>query len=276
MLSGLKDTIELANGVAMPRVGFGTYKLTEPGTVEAAVTAALETGYRSIDTASLYGNEVEIGTAIAASAVPREEIFLTTKVWNDEQGYDETLRAFDRSLDRLGTDYVDLYLVHWPRRQTPETWRALEHLYAEGRARAIGVCNHLQHHMEELLRTAKVRPMVNQYEMHPWLQQPALLEYCKRERIVVEAWAPIIKGRANEDPQLVAIAGRHGKTAAQVCLRWELQQGVVVIPKSSHPARIAENADLFDFELSDEEMALVATLDRGQRTGPDPDVMRKG
>lgn len=276
MLHGLRDTIELANGVQMPRVGFGTYKLTDAGEIEAAVATALAVGYRSIDTASLYRNEEEIGAAIAASAIPRDELFLTSKVWNDEQGYDSTLGAFERSLGRLGTDYLDLYLVHWPRTATPETWRALERLYAEGLVRAIGVCNHLQHHLKDLLRTARVRPMVNQYEMHPWLQQPRLLEYCTEMGIAVEAWAPIIKGRAAEDPQLVAIGARHGKTAAQVCLRWELQRGVVVIPKSAHPARIAENADLFDFTLTDDEMAVIATLDRGMRTGPDPDVMRAG
>ena len=271
MLTGLSDTVRLANGVEMPRLGLGTYKSAEGGDVEGSVTAALELGYRSIDTASLYGNEDGIGRAVAASSVPRSEIFLASKVWNDEQGYDNTLAAFARSLERLDTDYLDLYLVHWPREQTHDTWRAIERLYAEGAVRAIGVCNHLEHHLEALLRVAEVVPMVDQYEMHPWLQQPSLRRYCEAHGIVVEAWAPLMKGRVAEEPVLVEVAGRNGKSPAQVAIRWLLQHGVVTIPKSVHRERIAENADVFDFSLTVEDMAAIDAVDRGERFGPEPD-----
>lgn len=271
MLTGLSDTITLANGVAMPRFGLGTYKSAEGGDVERAVTAALSLGYRSIDTASLYGNESGIGAAIAASGVPREALFLASKMWNDEQGYDVTLAAFGRTLQRLDTDYLDLYLVHWPRAETPQTWRALERLYAEGAVRAIGVCNHLEHHLEELIAGAEVLPMVNQYEFHPWLQQPSLRAYCEAHGIAVQAWAPLMKGRVAEEPALVAIAARHGVTPAQVALRWLLQLGCMVIPKSVHAERIAQNADVFGFTLADDEMAAIAASDRGERFGPEPD-----
>lgn len=271
MLTGLSDTVRLANGVEMPRLGLGTYKSAEGGDAEGSVLAALELGYRSIDTASLDGNEAGIGRAIAASGVARGEIFLTSKVWNDEQGYDNTVAAFSRSLDRLGTSYLDLYLVHWPREQTHETWRAIERLYAEGAVRAIGVCNHLEYHLEALLSVAEVAPMVDQYEMHPWLQQPSLRRYCEAHDIVVEAWAPLMKGRVAEEPALVEIAARHGKSPAQVAIRWLLQHGVVTIPKSVHRDRIAENASVFDFALTDADMAAIDAVDRGERFGPEPD-----
>ncbi|MDO8847035.1 MAG: aldo/keto reductase [Coriobacteriia bacterium] len=271
MLENMTATVRLANGVEMPRLGLGTYKSAEGGDVERSVAAALALGYRSIDTASLYGNEAGIGSAIAASGVPRDEIFLASKMWNDEQGYDETLTAYERSLKLLGTSYLDLYLVHWPRPQTPETWRALERLYAEGAVRAIGVCNHLEHHLEALLAVADVPPMVDQYESHPWLQQPALRAYCQAHDIVVEAWAPLMKGRVAEVPELVAIGAAHDKTPAQVAIRWLLQLEVVTIPKSVHAGRVAENADVFDFSLTAEEMGAIAALDRGYRFGPEPD-----
>ncbi|MDY0341085.1 MAG: aldo/keto reductase [Coriobacteriia bacterium] len=271
MLTGLNSTVRLVNGVEMPRIGLGTYKSTEGGDVEGAVSAALELGYRSIDTASLYGNEAGIGRAIADSSVSREDVFLTSKVWNDEQGYESTLAAFSRSLQRLGTDYLDLYLVHWPRPETPETWRAIEHLYTDGAVRAIGVCNHLEHHLEALLTTAEIAPMVDQYEMHPWLQQPSLREYCQAHDVVVQAWAPIMRGHAVEEPVLVEIARQHDRSPAQVAIRWLLQHGVVAIPKSVHCERIAENASVFDFRLTDTEMATIDAVDRGQRFGPEPD-----
>lgn len=272
MLHGIGDTITLANGVEMPRLGLGTYKSAEGGDVERAVAYALEIGYRAIDTASMYGNERGIGRALAASGVPRDAVFLASKVWNDEQGYDATLEAFGRSLERLGTDYLDLYLVHWPRPQTPETWRAMERLLAEGSVRAIGVCNHLQHHLERLFSVAEVPPMVDQYEFHPWLQQPDLLAWCQEHDVVVQAWAPVMRGHAGEVPALVEIAERHAKTPAQVALRWILQKGATAIPKSVHRERIAENADLFDFSLSDDEMRAIDLEDRGHRFGPHPDV----
>ena len=270
MLKDISSTIRLLNDVEMPRLGLGTYKSAEGGDVEGAVLAALKIGYRSIDTASLYRNEAGIGAAVRASGVPRSELFLTTKVWHDEQGYDETLAAFERSLAQLGTDYLDLYLIHWPRAESAETWRAMERLYAEGSIRAIGVCNHLEHHLEDLLRRAQTPPMVNQYEFHPWLQQPSLLRYCEGHDIVVEAWAPLMKGRTAEEPELARIGERHGKSPAQLAIRWLLQHGVVTIPKSVHPERIAENADVFDFALSVEEMRAIDMLDRGERFGPHP------
>lgn len=270
MLHNIASTIELANGVLMPRLGLGTYKSAEGGDVEASVTAALELGYRSIDTASLYGNEAGIGSALAKSGVPRDEVFLTSKMWNDEQGYDRTLAAFGRTLDRLGTHYLDLYLVHWPREQTHDTWHALERLYAEGAVRAIGVCNHLQHHLEDLLRVAEVPPMVDQYEFHPWLQQPSLRTFCQGHGIVVEAWAPLMKGRVAEEPVLVEIATRLGRSPAQVALRWLLQQDVVAIPKSVRPERVRENADVFGFVLTDADMRAIAGADRSTRFGPEP------
>jgi len=271
MLTDITSSVELANGVHMPRLGLGTYRSAEGGDVEGAVTAALELGYRSIDTASLYGNEAGIGRAIVASGVPREEIFLASKMWNNEQGYDETLAAFARSIERLGTDYLDLYLVHWPRYRTHETWRAMERLYAEGAVRAIGVCNHLEHHLEGLLAVAEVAPMVDQYEFHPWLQQPALRRYCDKHGIVVEAWAPLMKGRVAEVAELVSIGRAHDKSPAQVAVRWLLQHGAVTIPKSTHPERVAENADVFDFALTALEMHTIDLLDRGSRFGPEPD-----
>lgn len=272
MLRGIGDTVTLANGVEMPRLGLGTYKSAEGGDVERAVTYALELGYRGIDTASMYGNEEGIGRALAARGVPRSEVFLASKVWNDEQGYDATLAACERSLARLGTDHLDLYLVHWYRTETPETWRAMERLLAEGTVRAIGVCNHLEHHLEHLLANAAVVPMVNQYEFHPWLQQPGLLGYCEGRDIVVQAWAPLMRGRVAEIPEIVEIGVRHGKTAAQVTLRWILQHGVTTIPKSVHRERIAENADVFDFQLTVDEMRAIDLLDRGERLGAHPDV----
>ena len=272
MLHGIGDTISLANGVEMPRLGLGTYKSAQGGDVEAAVTYALQIGYRGIDTASMYQNEEGIGRAIAASDTPRAAIFLASKVWNDEQGYDKTLAACEGSLRRLGTDYLDLYLVHWPRPETAQTWRAMERLLSEGTVRAIGVCNHLQHHLEDLLRTAEVPPMVNQYEFHPWLQQPDLMDWCQDRDIVVQAWAPLIRGRGGEIPELVKIGDSHGKSPSQVALRWILQHGAVTIPKSTHRERVAENADLYDFSLSDDEMRAIDLVDRNKRLGPHPDV----
>ena len=272
MLRGIDDRVTLANGVEMPRLGLGTYKSAQGGDVERAVTCALEIGYRGIDTASMYGNEGGIGRALAASGVPRAEVFLASKVWNDEQGYDAAFAALERSLTRLGTDYLDLYLVHWYRPETPETWRAMERMLSEGTVRAIGVCNHLEHHIEHLLSGAEVVPMVNQYEFHPWLQQPGLLGYCEGRDIVVQAWAPLMRGRVAEVPEIVEIGRRHDKTATQVTLRWILQHGVTTIPKSVHPERIAENADVFDFQLTVEEMRTIDLLDRGERLGAHPDV----
>jgi diketogulonate reductase-like aldo/keto reductase len=270
----LQSTLDLGHGIAMPRLGLGTYKTAEGDEVRASVETALALGYRSIDTASLYGNEHGIGEALRASGLARDEVFLATKVWNDEQGYDETLAALGRSLERLGTAYVDLYLVHWPvRGKLESTWRAMEDALADGLTRAIGVCNHLPHHLEELLAIATTPPAVDQVEFHPWLQQPSLQAYLAEHDIALEAWAPLMKGRASEEPVLVQIAERLGVSPAQVAIRWILQQGYVTIPKSVHAERIAENADVFGFELTDRDVELIGTCDRGHRLGSDPDAL---
>jgi diketogulonate reductase-like aldo/keto reductase len=256
----------------LPRLGFGTYKAT-PDEVARAVRIALQAGYRSIDTASLYGNEEGVGEGLRSSEVPRDELFVTTKVWNDEQGFEGTRAALRHSLDRLGLSYVDLYLVHWPIRATMEkTWRAMESLLAKGLTRAIGVSNFLPHHMEALLRVAEVPPAVDQVEFHPHLQQADLQAFLAEHDIALEAWAPLMKGRLGEVPELESIAARHGVTAAQVAIRWVLQQGHVAIPKSVHESRIIENADVFGFELDEEAMAAIGRLDQGRRLGPDPDT----
>ena len=269
----LSSTVVLENGVEMPLVGLGTYKSAPGAEVETSVAAALRVGYRSIDTASLYANEESIAVAVRSSGIAREELFLATKVWNDEQGYPETLAASERSLQRLGTDYLDLYMVHWPLPATlASTWQAMQELYATGKVRAIGVCNHLPHHLEELLKTADVAPMVDQVEFHPRLQQPGLQAYLAEHDIALEAWAPIMRGGVNGIPELVEIGRVHGKSPAQVSIRWILQMGYVAIPKSVHENRIAENANVFDFQLTDEQMEAIDRLDTGQRIGPDPDV----
>lgn len=273
MSLAVTSAIGLSNGVEMPRFGLGTYKSKPGAEVERSVEAALRLGYRAVDTAALYGNEEGVGAGLRASGVPREEVFVTTKVWNTDQGHDATLAALDDSLARLGMDHVDLYLVHWPMREHLEgTWKAMEEVLAAGKTRAIGVCNFLPHHLEELARVATVPPVVDQVEFHPRLQQPALQAYLAEHDIALEAWAPIMRGAVNEIPELLEIARSHGKTPAQVTIRWILQLGYVVIPKSVHEERIAENAGVFDFELADAEMAVIDTLDAGHRIGPDPDT----
>ncbi len=269
----ITSTIRLTNGVEMPRLGFGTYKMYGSEAV-AAVHEALEAGYRSIDTASVYENEVEVGQGIATSGVPREELFVATKPWNDEQGEDGVIEALERSLERLALDYVDLYLVHWPFPQLYEsTWRGMERALESGKTRAIGVCNFLGEHLDALARVADVPPMVDQIEHHPYLQQPALRATLAERSIALEAWSPIARGRVLDDPALEAIAGAHDVTTAQVVLRWILQHGGVAIPKSVTPARIRENSDLFRFELSDAQMTAIDALDRGEsgRFGKHPD-----
>lgn len=271
-LHSLADTVEIATCVRMNRLGLGTYKAAEGPDVEGEVVYGVDAGYRLVDTAALYANERSVGDALRATGIPREELFVTTKLWNNEQGYSKALAAFAVSLERLGLERVDLYLVHWPMPEfMVETWRAMEEILASGRTRAIGVCNFLPHHLEALLSTADVVPAVDQFEFHPRLQQPALQAYCREHGITMQAWAPIMRGRVTEIPELVSIARTHGKTPAQVSIRWILQLGITTIPKSVHFNRIAENADVYDFALSDAEMALIATLDTGERIGPDPD-----
>ena len=256
----------------MPWLGLGLWRTRAGEELERAVGWALEVGYRSFDTASIYGNEESLGAALRASGLPREELFVTTKLWNSDHGFEAALRAFDESLDRLGLEQVDLYLIHWPRKETMvETWRALEQVHREGRARAIGVSNFLVHHLDALLAACEIAPMVNQVELHPRLSQPGLRAFCKTRGIQLEAWAPLMKGRLGGVPELDAIARRCGKSPAQLALRWDLQHGVVTIPKSVHRERILENAALFDFEISPEDMAALDGLDRGERVGPHPD-----
>ncbi|MBN2910327.1 aldo/keto reductase [Polycladomyces sp. WAk] len=256
----------------MPWLGLGVWRAQEGGEVENAVKTAIRIGYRSIDTAAMYGNEAGVGRAVRESGVRREELFITTKVWNTDQGYDSTLAAFEASLQRLGIDYVDLYLIHWPvAGKYKETWKALEKIYRDGRARAIGVSNFQVHHLEDLMADAEIKPMVNQVEFHPYLTQVELREYCSQHGIQVEAWRPLMKGEVANVPEIRELAVKYGKTPAQIVLRWNLQHGVVTIPKSVSESRIRENANLFDFELSQEDMAKLDGLNRNQRFGPDPD-----
>ena len=268
--------LTLNNGVTMPQLGFGVWQVPD-GEAEKAVATALEAGYRSVDTAALYANEEGTGRALAASGLPREELFVTTKLWNDDHGYEPALRAFDRSLAKLGLDYVDLYLVHWPqprRDEYRETWRALERIAAEGRARAIGVSNFQPAHLRRLIAGSGTVPAVNQVELHPQLAQGELRAVHAELGIATEAWSPLGQGKGLLDEPVVGkVAARHGRTAAQVVLRWHLQRGTVVIPKSVTPSRIRENIDVFDFALADEDMAELAVLDRGVRIGPDPDTL---
>ncbi|MFH8938853.1 aldo/keto reductase [Streptomyces griseosporeus] len=268
-------TVTLNNGVEIPQLGFGVFQVPDAETT-AAVTAALQAGYRSVDTAAIYGNESGVGAALAASGLPREDLFVTTKLWNADQGYDATLRAFDDSLARLGLDHVDLYLIHWPapgRDLYRESWKAIERLVADGRVRAAGVSNFQPAHLRRLLDGASLVPAVNQIELHPGLQQAELRALHAELGIATEAWSPLAQGAVLGDDAITAIAGRHGKSPAQVVLRWHVQLGTVVIPKSVTPARIRENIDVFDFSLSEEEMAAIAALDRDLRTGPHPDTL---
>ncbi|WP_314612799.1 aldo/keto reductase [Streptomyces stackebrandtii] len=257
----------------MPQLGFGVWQVPDDEAA-TAVSTALEAGYRSIDTAAIYQNERGTGQAVAASGIPREELFVTTKLWNSEQGYDATMRAFDASLEKLGLDHVDLYLVHWPLPEKDayvDTYRAFEKIHADGRARAIGVSNFLPEHLERLIGETSVVPAVNQIELHPQLQQTASREAHARHGIATEAWSPLGQGKGLlEVPAIVAIARKHERTPAQVVLRWHLQLGNVVIPKSVTPSRIRENIDVFDFTLDPEDLAAIAALDENRRIGPDP------
>ncbi|KAB2975694.1 MULTISPECIES: aldo/keto reductase [unclassified Streptomyces] len=272
-MSSKVPPIILNNGVEMPQLGFGVWQVPDDE-AERAVAVALEAGYRSIDTAAIYGNETGTGKAVAASGIPREDVFVTTKVWNSDHGYDSTLRAFDASLEKLGLDYVDLYLIHWPtpaRGTYVDTYKAFEKLLADQRVRAIGVSNFLPEHLERLLEETSVVPAVNQIELHPHLQQHAARAFHAEHGIATEAWSPLGSGKGLlEVPAIVAIAQKHGRTPAQVVLRWHLQLGNVVIPKSVTPSRIKENIEVFDFSLDDEDLAAISALNEDRRLGPDP------
>ncbi|MCM3728928.1 aldo/keto reductase [Neobacillus cucumis] len=270
------STTTLNNGVKMPWLGFGVFKVQEGEEVVNSVKTALEVGYRSIDTAAIYGNEEGVGKAIAESNVPREELFVTTKVWNGDQGYESALAAFETSLNKLGLDYLDLYLIHWPvpsKGLYVETWKALEKLYKDGRVRAVGVSNFNVNHLEDLLANCEIKPMVNQVEYHPVFNQKELHDFCKKNEIQLEAWSPLMQGGLLNDPVLVEIANKYKKSTAQVILRWDIQTGVVTIPKSIKPHRIAENADIFDFELTQEDLTQISTLNQNKRQFGDPEVV---
>lgn len=263
-------TIELNSGTRMPQLGFGVFQVPDAETT-AAVSAALEAGYRSIDTAAIYGNEEGVGRALAGSGIPRDELFVTSKLWISDHGYDAALRAYDSTLERLGLDRLDLYLIHWPAPALgayPETWRALERLHTEGAVGAIGVSNFEPEHLARIRSEHGIVPAVNQVELHPALQNRAVVEANSASGIVTEAWSPLAQGAVLGEEAILSIAERHGKTPAQVVLRWHLQQGRVVIPKSVTPARIAENIDVFDFDLTADELAAIDGLERDGRTGP--------
>lgn len=271
--------IILNNGVEMPQLGFGVWQVPDDE-AEQAVATALESGYRSIDTAAIYGNEEGTGKAIATSGIPREELFVTTKLWNSDQGYDSTLRAFDTSLEKLGLDYLDLYLIHWPlptRGKYIDTYKAFEKLYTNGRIKAIGVSNFYPEYLEQLIEATSVIPAVNQIELHPHLQQHAVREYHAQQGIATEAWSPLGSGKGLlEVPAIVAIAQKHNRTPAQIVLRWHIQLGNVVIPKSVTPSRIKENIDVFDFSLDTEDIAAISALNEDRRLGPDPATFDMG
>lgn len=271
-MAGIQGKTVLHNGVEMPLLGLGVYKVEEGREIEHTIHTALDAGYRLIDTASFYKNEEGVGRAIRNSSIPREELFITTKVWNTEQGYNTTLKSFDESMSKLGLDYLDLFLVHWPvKGKYLDTWRALETLYRDGRVRAIGVSNFKIHHLEDLMSHCDEKPAVNQVELHPLLSQEELRDYCSEHSIKVEAWSPLSRGRFLDEIVLNEIAEQKGKTPAQVILRWHLQNGVIAIPKSVTPARIIENAGIFDFELNESDMEAINRMNQDQRFGADPD-----
>ena len=271
-ITSITDYTTLNNGIQMPWLGFGVFKVQDGQEVEQSVKWALEAGYRSVDTAAIYGNERGVGKAIRESGVPREDIFLTTKLWNEELRQSRTSAAFNESLERLGMEYVDLCLIHWPvKGYYKDAWKTLEEIYESGRARAIGVSNFLVHHLEDLLADNHIVPAANQVEFHPYLVQPDLLNFCKEQNIQLEAWSPLMRGEIFTVPEITQLAEKYQKTPAQIVLRWDLQHGVITIPKSIHKNRIIANAQIFDFELSADDMALLDQLDRGHRVGPDPD-----
>lgn len=278
MLKDLTSATKLANGVEMPWVGLGVFKVEDGPEVKQAVIDAIESGYRSIDTASVYGNETGVGEALKAVDVPREELFITSKLWNADQGYDSTLKAFEATLECLGLDYLDLYLIHWPVPEAnlyEETWRAFEKLYQEKKVRAIGVSNFKEEHLKTLIQGSDITPMVNQVEFHPHLTQEPLRHFCRDHNIQVEAWSPLKQGQLLDDPVLQEIADRHNKSVAQVLVRWDIQSGVVTIPKSTKAHRIKENADVFDFELTHDEMKKINQLNKDERIGPDSSTFNK-
>ncbi|MBC8342660.1 MAG: aldo/keto reductase [Bacteroidetes bacterium] len=269
----IEDRIALNNGIEIPQFGLGVFLAKDGKEVYKAVAHALQAGYRLIDTAAIYKNEPSVGKAIRESNIAREDIFLTTKLWNSRQGdYKQVAKGFNDSLQRLGLEYVDLYLVHWAvKGKYEDSWKAMEELYLEGKIKSIGVSNFQVHHLESILEKSQIVPAVNQVELHPFLQQRQLLNFCNQHHILVEAWRPILKGEADKVAELVEIGKKYNKSGVQVTLRWNLQSGIITIPKSVNPDRITHNADLFDFELSHEDMDIISSLNQDKRFGPDPD-----
>ncbi|MFJ8217999.1 MULTISPECIES: aldo/keto reductase [Bacillus cereus group] len=275
-MKNLQSKTKLHNGVEMPWFGLGVFKVEEGPELVEAIKAAIKAGYRSIDTAAIYGNETAVGegirAGIEATGISREELFITSKVWNADQGFEETIAAYEESLKKLKLDYLDLYLVHWPvEGKYKDTWRALETLYKEKRVRAIGVSNFQIHHLQDVIKDAEIKPMINQVEYHPRLTQKELQAFCKEQGIQMEAWSPLMQGQLLDNETLQTIAEKHGKTTAQVILRWDLQNGVITIPKSTKEHRIIANADVFNFELTKEDMDKIDALNENHRVGPDPD-----
>jgi len=267
----ISDLNELNNGVKMPWLGLGVWQINDGAEVEKIVNFAVENGYRSIDTAAIYRNEKGVGAAVKKCDVPREDLFITSKVWNSNQGYEATLKAFSESLRKLQTDYLDLYLIHWPvSNKFNDTWKALEKLYEEKLVRVIGVSNFMMPHLEKLFATANIIPAVNQVEFHPFLTQPELIEYCKKHLIQVEAWSPLMQGNFLNINEIIMLAEKYNKTPAQILLRWDLQNEVVTIPKTENYNRIVENSKIFDFNLTDDDVELLNSLNKNYRYGPDP------
>lgn len=274
-MKDISTTAKLNNGVEIPYLGLGVYLARAGEQAQNAVRWALKTGYRQIDTAKFYANERDVGAGVRSSDVPREEVFVVTKLWNSDHGYEQTLQAFERSNNALGLDYVDLYLIHWPvEGKRTESWRALLEIYATDKCRAIGVSNYTIRHLEELLADSPVVPAVNQVEFHPFLYQKELLEYCRAHGIQFQAYSPLTKGQRLNDANITRIAEKYGKSNAQIMIRWVLQHDVVVIPKSSNRERIRENADVFDFEISEEDMAFLDSLDERSHITWDPSDVR--
>ncbi|MDP9580189.1 aldo/keto reductase [Priestia megaterium] len=276
MMKNLQDTVTLHNGVKMPGFGLGVFKVEEGPELVNAVKIAIKHGYRSIDTAAIYGNEEGVGRGIREglkeAGISRENVFVTSKVWNADLGYDATIAAYETSLKKLGLDYLDLYLIHWPvEGKYKETWRALETLYKEGKVKAIGVSNFQVHHLKDLMEDAKIKPVINQVEYHPRLTQKELQAFCENHHIQLEAWSPLMQGELLNNEVLTEIANKHNKSVAQVILRWDVQNGIITIPKSTKEHRIVENASIFDFELTKEEIERIDELNQNHRVGPDPD-----
>lgn len=276
MVKNLQDTTTLHNGVKMPWLGLGVFKVEEGPELVHAVKTAIKQGYRSIDTAAIYENEKAVGEGVCEgikeAGISREDLFITSKVWNADQGYESALEAYEESLNKMGLDYLDLYLVHWPvEGKYKDTWRALETLYKEGRVRAIGVSNFQIHHLQDVMEDAEIKPMINQVEYHPRLTQKELQNFCQQQEIQMQAWSPLMQGQLLGDVILQEIANKYGKTTAQIILRWDLQNEVVTIPKSTKEHRIIENGNVFDFELTKEDMERIDVLNQDERVGPDPD-----